>query len=1290
MARVSGRPSSSGTTSSGTSGTFTTQEKAKLAGIETGATADQTGAEIKTAYEGEADTNAFTDAEKTKLTGIETNAKDDQTGAEILALISDADSTGRGFMSAAQASKLTDLEVVRIGPAGTVSALEGARSGTTPSNVLVVTAGIDISTSSTDVFDASDGSELSALETGDLLIWDDGQDRWERVVNLPESVMAAATNLTAAASATTVTVQSSTGTNAVLPAATASAAGVMTAADKTKLTGVETNAKDDQTGAEIKTAYEGEANTNAFTDAEKTKLTGVETAATADQTGAEIKTAYEGEANTNAFTDAEKTKLAGVETGAKDDQTGGEILTLIADASSTQRGFMSAAQASKLADLEVVRISPAGTVSVLEGARSGATPSNVLVVAAELDISTSATDVFDASDNSELSALEVGDLLIWDDGQDRWERVINLPESMMAEATNLTATASATTLTIQSSTGTNAVLPAATTVAAGVMAAADKTKLDGIETAATADQTGAEIKTAYEGEANTNAFTDAEKTKLAGVETSAKDDQTGAEIKTAYEGEADTNAFTDAEKTKLENLGTGDIPVMEGLPFLETILGAADAGTAVDLGIGEQPTNVHLPVRMAAGTESSNNLDYFTFDPSTDSHVVTARRRGVVLVQGVVSVNTPSGNNNRILMDTLVRRTRSSVNKDFLAGSPYTRSLSGRIYDHPSAISIPVEAGDDLRILLDAENQATTVGTLVGARFTFTWLGSVKGEPGQTAAYHGVTHEGTTTFDPVEAEADVDQLDVWYLVAGSGTSGALLGRENQFVRKTSGDVFEFETPTDGTPYFIVADTAESGGTDSIVDILIFRNGIPRQLDANAFTDVEKAKLAGKESGAAASELGDYQLAATYRTVAFVDAATYAGNPAVRRLRFNNATVADATAFKFNVDPADLDLFDRRVRVGARVDVVAGASKWSGVITSSAQTLSTNVYEVTVPAGAGKPEIAADTDVSVVLQGQWESEVSDIADRQILASRSTTQVETIRSVPQSIFSYGAFADSELSSGAPPVASGSTYTDTGPTAPASDRWHRLPGPAIAAAAGRPLWQETIPVNYTNDVWGVAQPVYERLDSVNNVLYATNDNGANAANPAPANWTHFAIRQPDGSVGPWIRRAQEPLVETLIYDTGTRNFPTNGGIFLNTPGAVVHDFADFESLRGTIHAYGPGPDYFVIYHQECFADSGVLSEIVTYAHTHRDVAHGALRVALGGPFNVAEMAVVAAPHGVTASGWQTPGLGNPGILADLVFLAEGPAITPPTDRRFRHVFMPGDSRGAGRFRLYGRSRG
>ena len=63
--------------------------------------------------------------------------------------------------------------------------------------------------------------------------------------------------------------------------------------------------------------------------------------------------------------------------------------------------------------------------------------------------------------------------------------------------------------------------------------AADGSKLDGIEAGATADQTAGEIKTAYESNADTNAYTDAEKSKLAGVEAGATADQTAAEILTA-------------------------------------------------------------------------------------------------------------------------------------------------------------------------------------------------------------------------------------------------------------------------------------------------------------------------------------------------------------------------------------------------------------------------------------------------------------------------------------------------------------------------------------------------------------------------------------------------------------------------------------------------------------------------------------------------------------------------------------------------------------------------------------
>lgn len=49
---------------------YTTTEATKLSGIESGATADQTGSEIKSLYEAEANTNAFTDAYKAKVDSI--------------------------------------------------------------------------------------------------------------------------------------------------------------------------------------------------------------------------------------------------------------------------------------------------------------------------------------------------------------------------------------------------------------------------------------------------------------------------------------------------------------------------------------------------------------------------------------------------------------------------------------------------------------------------------------------------------------------------------------------------------------------------------------------------------------------------------------------------------------------------------------------------------------------------------------------------------------------------------------------------------------------------------------------------------------------------------------------------------------------------------------------------------------------------------------------------------------------------------------------------------------------
>ena len=115
-----------------------------------------------------------------------------------------------------------------------------------------------------------------------------------------------------------------------LAASTTSAAGSMSAADKTKLDGIETAATADQTAAEIRTLVESATDSNVFTDADHTKLNGIETGATADQTNAEIRAAVEAATDSNVFTDADHSKLNAIEAGATADQTASEIKTLIA------------------------------------------------------------------------------------------------------------------------------------------------------------------------------------------------------------------------------------------------------------------------------------------------------------------------------------------------------------------------------------------------------------------------------------------------------------------------------------------------------------------------------------------------------------------------------------------------------------------------------------------------------------------------------------------------------------------------------------------------------------------------------------------------------------------------------------------------------------------------------------------------------------------------------------------------------------------------------------------------
>jgi len=122
-------------------------------------------------------------------------------------------------------------------------------------------------------------------------------------------------------------------------AATGSNSGSMSASDKSKLDGIDTGAKDDQTAAEIRALVESATDSNVFTDADHSKLNAIEASATADQTNAEIRAAVEAATDSNVFTDADHTKLNAIEANATIDQTASEIKTLL--------------QSNKLTDSEI-------------------------------------------------------------------------------------------------------------------------------------------------------------------------------------------------------------------------------------------------------------------------------------------------------------------------------------------------------------------------------------------------------------------------------------------------------------------------------------------------------------------------------------------------------------------------------------------------------------------------------------------------------------------------------------------------------------------------------------------------------------------------------------------------------------------------------------------------------------------------------------------------------------------------------------------------------------------------
>lgn len=125
--------------------------------------------------------------------------------------------------------------------------------------------------------------------------------------------------------------------------------------------------------------------------------------------------------------------------------------------------------------------------------------------------------------------------------------------------------------------------------------ATDGTKLDGIASGATVDQTPAEIKVAYESNADTNEFSDAEQTKLAGIATGATaysnaDVDSHVNVSTATASQVLSWTGSDYDWITI-SAGSGDLLAANNLSDLDNVatartnLDVDQAGTALAFAI---------------------------------------------------------------------------------------------------------------------------------------------------------------------------------------------------------------------------------------------------------------------------------------------------------------------------------------------------------------------------------------------------------------------------------------------------------------------------------------------------------------------------------------------------------------------------------------------------------------------------------------------------------------------------------------------------------------------------------
>ena len=369
-----------------TEGAFVDGDKTKLDGIESGATADQTAAEIRALVDSATDSNVFTDADHTKLDGIESGADVTDTANVVSALTAGSNITigGDGTISSTDTNtQLSDEEVQDI--------VGGMVTANTESGISVTyddtdgTLDFSVASQTDENFTTADHTKLDGIESGaDVTdtanvtaagaLMDSEVTNLDQVKAFDSSDYAPALGAddNYVTDAEKIVIGNTSGTNTgdqdLSSYQLQPSEGAFVDGDKTKLDGIEASADVTDAAnvaaagalmdsevtnlAQVKAFDSSDyapalgADDNYVTDAEKIVIGNTSGTNTGDQD----LSAYQLQPSEGAFVDGDKTKLDGIEAGATADQTAAEIRTLVDSA--TDSNVFTDADHTKLDGIE--------------------------------------------------------------------------------------------------------------------------------------------------------------------------------------------------------------------------------------------------------------------------------------------------------------------------------------------------------------------------------------------------------------------------------------------------------------------------------------------------------------------------------------------------------------------------------------------------------------------------------------------------------------------------------------------------------------------------------------------------------------------------------------------------------------------------------------------------------------------------------------------------------------------------------------------------------------------------